>query len=217
MKRLAFVWILSFCVGTIFAQEHIKLQNAGNDALKAKDYAKALRTYEKADSAWGTNPKDYAMYYNCAFCSFQTKDYTKAIKYFDLCYANNYKPEDALYNKAIVYKIQNKNDEYMKAINEGYAKFPQNAKFKGDISRTYFTEGVNHYNAGNTILKGAVDKINSKKFKDANDPGYKAEVAKAKKEFSDAIPSLDKAIELNPANTKAAEIKAACEKQVKAL
>jgi tetratricopeptide (TPR) repeat protein len=105
----------------------------------------------------------------------------------------------------------------MKAINEGYAKYPQNAKFKGDLSKTYFSEGVSRYNSGNTILKGAVDKINSKKFKDANDPGYKAEVAKAKKEFSDAIPSFDKAIELNPADAKAAEIKAACEKQVKAL
>ena len=47
--------------------------------------------------------------------------------------------------------------------------------------------------------------------------GENAEIAKAKKEFSDAIPSLDKAIELNPADEKAKEIKAACEKQVKAL
>lgn len=78
-------------------------------------------------------------------------------------------------------------------------------------------EAVAHYNGGNGLLKAAIDKITSKKYKDANDPGYKAEIAKAKKEFSDAIPSLDKAIELNPADEKAKEIKAACEKQVKAL
>jgi hypothetical protein len=105
----------------------------------------------------------------------------------------------------------------LKILDEGIAKFPENAKFKGEISKNHFAAGVSHYNTGNTILKGAVDKINAKKFKDANDPGYKAEVAKAKKEFSDAIPSFDKATELNPADTKAAELKAACEKQVKAL
>lgn len=97
------------------------------------------------------------------------------------------------------------------------AKFPANAKFKGEVSKNYFAAGVSHYNTGNAILKGAIDKINTKKYKDANDAGYKAEVAKAKKEFSDAIPSFDKTIELNPADDKAKEIKAACEKQVKAL
>lgn len=217
MKRTAFFLIMLFCVGTIFAQEHIKLQNAGNDALKAKDYAKALENYEKAAAAWGNEPKDYAMFYNCAFSSFQLKDYEKAIKYFDMCYTNNFKPADALYNKAIVYKIQKNNDEYLKAINEGYAKFPDNAKFKGDLGKTYFAEGVNRYNSGNTILKGAVDKMNAKKFKDAKDPAYLAEIEKAKKEFKDASASFDKAIELNPADEKAKEIKAACEKQVKSL
>jgi len=78
-------------------------------------------------------------------------------------------------------------------------------------------ESVKLQNAGNGLLKAAIDRVNAKKYKDANDPGYKAEIAKAKKEFSDAIPSFDKAIELNPADAKAKELKAACEKQVKAL
>ena len=217
MKRIAFILLFCLSLGSISAQESAKLYNAGNDALKAKDYAKALENYEKAQAVWGTAPQDYAMLYNCAICAFQTKDYDKAIKYFDLCYTNNFKPEDALYNKSILYKIQKNNEAWLKTINEGFAKFPQSAKFKVDLSKTFFAEGVSHYNSGNTILKGAVDKINAKKYKDANDPGYKAEVAKAKKEFADAIPSFDKTIELNPADDKAKEIKAACEKQVKAL
>jgi pilus assembly protein Flp/PilA len=217
MKRTAFILLFCLSIGTLFAQESVKLQNAGNDALKAKDYAKALENYEKAQAAWGTAPQDYAMLYNCAFCSFQTKEYEKAIKYYDLCATNNFKPEDALYNKAIIYRVQKMNDDYLKTINDGHAKFPDNAKFKGDLSKIHFMEGVGHYNTGNSILKAAIDKVNTKKFKDANDPGYKAEIAKAKKEFSDAIPSFDKAVELNPAETKALEIKAACEKQVKAL
>jgi pilus assembly protein Flp/PilA len=217
MKRIVFILLFCLSIGTLFAQESAKLYNAGNDALKAKDYAKALENYEKAVAVWGNAPQDFAMFYNCAICAFQIKDYEKAIKYFDLCATNNYKPEDALYNKAIVYKILKNNDEYLKTINDGNAKFPENAKFKGDLSKLSFAEAVGHYNAGNTILKGAIDKVTSKKYKDANDPGYKAEIAKAKAEFSAAIPALDKAIGYNPADEKAKEIKAACEKQVKAL
>lgn len=217
MKKITLV--LFFCLGfvSLFAQESIKLQNAGNDALKAKDYAKAIENYEKAMAVWGTAPQDSVMFFNCAICAFQVKDYDRAIKYFDLAATHNYKAADALFNKAIVYKIQKNNDAYLAAINEGAAKFPENAKFKGELSKNFFLEAVGHYNGGNAILKGAVDKINAKKFKDANDPGYKAEIEKAKKEFSAAIPLLDKAIELNPADEKAKEIKAACEKQVKAL
>ena len=217
MKRIAFILFLCLSFGTLFAQESVKLQNAGNDALRAKDYAKAIENYEKALAVWGTAPQDFPMLYNCAICAFQIKDYEKAIKYFDLSITNNYKPEDAFFNKAIVYKVLKNNDEYLKTLNEGFAKFPESTKFKGELSRNNFVEGVNHYNRGNTLLKGAIDKVTSKKFKDAKDPGYIAEIEKAKKEFSDAIPSLDKAIELNPADEKAKEIKAACEKQVKTL
>lgn len=214
---MTFILFLCLGFGTLFAQESVKLQNAGNDALRAKDYAKAIENYEKAMAVWGTAPPDFAMIYNCAICAFQIKDYEKAIKYFDQSIVNNYKPEDAYFNKAIVYKVLKNNDEYLKALNEGFAKFPENAKFKSEISRNNFAEGVNHYNKGNTLLKGAIDKITAKKYKDAKDPGYIAEIEKAKKEFSDAIPSLDKAIELDPANEKAKEIKTACEKQVSAL
>ena len=217
MKRMSFVLLLCLSFVTLFAQESVKLYNAGNDALKAKDYAKALENYEKAQAVWGDAPKDLPMYFNCAICAFQVKDFDKAVKYFDLCVTNNYKPEDAMFNKVIIYKIQKKNDDYLKVLNDGFAKFPESAKFKGELSKNNFAEGINHYNGGNGILKSAIDKINTKKFKDANDPGYKAEIAKAKKEFNDAIPLFAKAIELNPADAKAQELKAACEKQVKAL
>ena len=217
MKRITLVLFLCLGFVTLFAQESIKLQNAGNDALKAKDYAKAIENYEKAMAVWGNAPQDSVMFYNCGICAFQVKDYDKAIKYFDLSATHNYKQEDALFNKAIVYKIQKNNEAYLKTINEGAAKFPENTKFKGELSKNALLEGVGHYNSGNSLLKGAVDKINAKKYKDANDPGYKADIAKAKKEFTDAIPLFDKAIELNPADEKAKELKAACEKQVKAL
>ena len=45
MKRIALLLCLSLGFVSLFAQESVKLQNAGNDALKAKDYAKALESY----------------------------------------------------------------------------------------------------------------------------------------------------------------------------
>lgn len=217
MKKVALVLLVSFCFGTLFAQESVKLQNAGNDALNAKDYATALSNYEKAMAVWGTAPVDSVMFYNCGYCAIQVKDYDKAIKYYNLAAAHNYKAADASFKVAVLYKFQKNNEAYLKAINEGVAKYPDNANFKGELSKNFLLEGVGHYNAGNGLLKAAIDRVNAKKYKDANDPGYKAEIAKAKQEFSDAIPSFDKAIELNPADTKAKELKAACEKQIKAL
>jgi len=217
MKKLIFIFVLCLSFGLLSAQESVTLKNAGNEALKVKDYAKALENYEKAIVVWGTDSLDYAMIYNTAFCAFQVKDYDKAVKYFDQSIAGNYKADDALFNKGLVYKIQNKDEEYIKLLNEGIVKYPEYTKFKAELAKTFLIEGNNHYNSGATILKGAVEKVNAKKFKDTNDPAYKAEIEKAKIEFSAAIPPLNKALELNPADAKAKAIKAACEKQVKSL
>ena len=217
MKKLTFILFLCLGFGALSAQESVKLQNAGNDALKAKDYAKALENYEKAMAVWGTQPQDFAMIYNSAFCSFQTKAYDKAVKYFDQLIVANYKPDDCTYNKGMVRKLQKNNDEYLKVMNEGLTKFPENPKFKTDLAKFYVSQGSVQYNKGAALQKSAADKLNSKKYKDSKDPAYLADMEKVKKEFSDAIPLLDKALELNPADATAKSVKAACEKQLKTL
>ncbi|HZK60925.1 MAG TPA: hypothetical protein VFC41_02535, partial [Anaerovoracaceae bacterium] len=164
-----------------------------------------------------TAAPDYPMIYNTAVCAIQIKDYQKAEKYFDMAIAGNYKPEDSFFNKAMVLKLQKKNEEYIEVMNEGITKFPENAKFKADLAKYYLTEGSVQYNNGAKMLKGAIDKLKSKKYKDTNDPAYIADIEKVKKEFSDAIPSLDKAIELNPADATAKTIKTNCEKQLNTL
>lgn len=217
MKKMILFFVLCVSVGTIFAQKSLEFKNAGNEALKGKDYAKALENYEKAIAEWGTAAPDFSMIYNTAVSAFQTKAFDKAVKYFDQVIAGNYNPEDALFNKSLVYKVQKKNEEYLKVINEGIAKYPQNTRFKDGLAKYYLIEGNMRYVNGANLLKSAVDKITSKKYKDTEDPGYKAEIEKAKKEFAAAIPSLVKALELNPADEKAKAIKVSCEKQVKTL
>jgi len=217
MKKVIFIFVLCLSFGTLMAQDVAALKNAGNEALKVKDFAKALENYEKVMAATGTGAPDYAMIYNSAVCAIQIKNYEKATKYFDQTIAGNYKPEDSFFNKAMVLKLQKKNAEYVKVMNEGIVKFPENTKFKADLGKYYLMDGSVQYNNGATLLKSAIDKLKSKKYKDTKDPAYLADIEKVKKEFSDAIPSLDKAIELNPADATAKTIKANCEKQLKTL
>jgi len=217
MKNVIFIFILCLSFGTLMAQDAATFKNAGNAAIKAKDYAKAVANYEKAIAVWGTAAPDYPMIYNTAVCAIQIKDYQKAEKYFDMAIAGNYKPEDSFFNKAMVLKLQKKNEEYVKVMNEGITKFPENTKFKADLAKYYLRAGSVQYNNGAKLLKSAIDKLKSKKYKDTNDPAYLADIENAKKEFSDAIPSLDKAIELNPADATAKTIKSNCEKQLNTL
>ncbi len=217
MKKTILSFVLCLSLVTLFAQESVELKNAGNEALKVKDYAKALENFEKSIAVWGTGAQDFAMIYNTAYCALQLKDYEKAIKYFDQCIAGNYKAEDVVFNKVIVYRMQKNNEEYLKMLNEGIAKFPESTKFVGELSKYYLLEGNSHYASGATVLKSAIEKITSKKYKDTNDPLYKADLKKSKEEFAAAIPLLAKSLELNPTNENAKAIKAACEKQLKAL
>ena len=217
MKKMIFVFVLCFSFANLIAQDAASFKNAGNDALKVKDFAKAIENYEKAIAVWGTAAPDYAMIYNTAVCAIQIKDYAKAAKYFDQTIAGNYKPEDSLFNKAMVLKLQKKNEEYVKVLNEGIVKYPENTKFKAELSKYYVIEGSVQYNGGATLLKSAIDKIKSKKYKDTKDPAYLADIEKVKKEFSDAIPLLEKALELNPTDANAKTMKANCEKQLKTL
>jgi len=217
MKKVILVFLLFISFGSLMAQETATLKNAGNDALKAKDYAKALENYEKVMAVTGTAAPDYAMIYNSAVCAIQIKNYEKAAKYFDQTIAGNYKPEDSFFNKAMVLKLQKKNEEYLKVMNEGIAKFPENTKFKADLSKYYLMEGNVQYNNGATLLKSAIDKLKAKKYKDTKDPAYLADIEKVKKLFGDAIPSLDKALALNPEDATAKAMKLNCEKQLKTL
>ena len=224
MKKIVLFTFLCLSYVALFGQaaannnEAIKLQNAGNDAIKAKDYAKALDNYEKAMAVWGNQPQDFVMVYNCGICAIQTSNLDKALKYFDLAYKNNYKPEDALNFKAKILNAQKKKDEYLAALNEGITKFPESAKFKDALANNSFAEGVGFVNSANAIIKAAIDKVNTKKFKDDKDPAYKAEMEKAKKELTSGVASLDKALSFNPTDpTKIKALKEQIEKQLKTL
>jgi tetratricopeptide (TPR) repeat protein len=216
MKKTMMIFALCLSFGTIFAQSAVDLKNAGNAALEAKDYKKALENYDKALAAWGNEPQNNVMINNAGACAYKLKEYQKAIKYFDLLIAGNAQTEATYVYKANSYKMLKNDDECVKAFNEGLAKFPESIQLKDGLFKYYRSEGKNHYIAGTKIYKAVTDKVNAQKLK-PTDPAYLTEAAKAKKEFTTAVTLIDKALAVNPADADAKTVKAACEQNLKAL
>ena len=217
MKR--FFLAIAFCFGIVvgFAQDEksaIDFKNEGNEALRTKDYPKALQLYEQALSKWGTDPKDTAMVYNMAVCAYQTKAFDKAIKLFDEAASLNYKKATALLYKANTYKAMKNDEAYVKTLEEALVVSPNDDKVKGMLAIVYVKEANVFYTSGATILKTAAADVAAAKYK-TTDPQYKDAEAKAKEEFKKALPIIEKALSYDPNNATAKQLKAACEQTIK--
>jgi pilus assembly protein Flp/PilA len=217
MKR--FFLAIVFCFGIVvgFAQEEksaIDFKNEGNDALREKNYAGALKSYEEALSKWGEEPKDTAMVYNMAFCAYKTNSFEKAVTLFDEAIKLNYKKETAYLYKADSFKKQKKDAEYVKTLEEALVASPNDAKVKGMLATVYVKEANVFYSSGATILKNAAADVAAAKYK-TTDPQYKDADTKAKDEFKKALPIIEKALEYEPENATAKQLKAACDQMIK--
>ncbi|MBV5312644.1 MAG: tetratricopeptide repeat protein [Prolixibacteraceae bacterium] len=217
MKRFFLAIVLFFSIAVGFAQDEktaIDLKNEGNEALRTKDYSKALQLYEQALGKWGTDPKDTAMVYNMAVCAYQTKSFDKAIKLLDESIALNYKKSTAILYKANTYKALKKDAEYLKTLEEALVLSPNDDKIKGMLASVYVKEANVFYTAGATILKTAAADVAAAKYK-TTDPQYKDAEGKAKEEFKKALPIIEKALGYDPNNATAKQLKAACEQTIK--
>jgi len=217
MKR--FFLAIVFCFGIVvgFAQDEkgaVDFKNEGNEALRAKDYPKALQLYEQALSKWADTPKDTAMVYNMAVCAYQTKSFDKAIKLLDESISLNYKKETALLYKANVYKMMKNDVEYEKTLEVALANSPNDAKIKGLLATVYLKEANIFYTSGATILKNAAADVAVAKYKTTDEP-YKVASEKAKDEFKKALPLVEKALATDPQNATGKQLKAACEQNIK--
>ncbi|MDP2334940.1 MAG: tetratricopeptide repeat protein [Bacteroidota bacterium] len=217
MKR--FFLALVFCFGIVvgFAQDEksaIEFTNEGNDALRAKDYAKALQLYDQALGKWGDAPKDTALVYHMAVCAYQIKNFDRAITLFDEAVKLNYKKETAMLYKANSYKSLKKDEEYVKTLEEALAMSPDDSKLKGMLAKVYLIDANVFFTSGAKILKEAAADVAANKYKTTDEP-YKQAEQKAKGEFKQALPIIEKALVYEPENATAKQLKAACEQYVK--
>ena len=107
MKRIAFLILSVLLTVSVFAQDPGATEkNAGNAAVKAKNYPEAFKQYEAYLKI--VNNKDNATVYNTAYCATKIKNYAAAEKYFDMSIKNNYKGASSYLGKAQAQKSQNK-------------------------------------------------------------------------------------------------------------
>ena len=219
MKRFFLAVVL--CLGVVAANAQAvektfaDLKNEGNAAIKVKDYAKALDLYEKALVKWGDKPvADTSMIYNMGYCAINSKNYDKAVKYFDQAISMNYKKANAYVYLSDIYKIQKKNAESLKALESALAIAPADAIVKDKLAAYYVREAYSLYGKGSSIINKANSQVTAGKLKTTDAP-YKAADTQAKEEYKKVIPLAEKALEFDPKNATAKQLKDACEQAIK--
>jgi tetratricopeptide (TPR) repeat protein len=218
MRKLFFVVLMSFVVSVVSAQAPEKtfadLKNEGNAANKAKDYAKALELYEQAMVLWGDKPiVDTSMIYNMGLWAKSTKNYEKAIKYFDQSISMNYKKVNSLVNESDVYSLMKKNAESLKALETALSIAPEDAKVKSKLASYYVKEANVFYSKASEIMTKVNGQITAGKLKTIEE--QKQAEKPAVDEFKKALPLIEKALGYDANNGTAKQLKAACEQAIK--
>lgn len=212
MKRLFLLTI--FCLGVVaagFAQDAVdavQLKNDGNDALRAKDYKKALELFEKSLANWGEEEQDNAMIYNAGYCAYKVKNFEKAVKFFGQSIENNYKTSTAYLYKANAQRQTGDDEGFVETLEAGMASNPNDTKMKDMLSTYYLKEGNAFYKKGAAILTQAASEVAAGKYT-TNDDQYKTATSEAREEFKKSLPYFDKALKLTPNDDQAKQLKAA--------
>lgn len=226
MKKVL-VFILASCLTmSVFAQSAADLKNAGNDALRAKDYKTALVKFEEYFKVM--EGEDDATVFNAAYCAVKIKNYAKAVQLFDRSIKNRYKLSSSYLYKAKCYKSLKKTPEMIATLEEGMKAIKNNKKLEKMYYVHFLKQGQKYQKAGN-VEKAAdnytkVLTLNTKKYKSdayfslgtlyynngakilqkatplANKDKAKYEEAKTKAngEFKKALANLNEALAITP-------------------
>lgn len=153
MKRIVLLIGVILFAGSVFAQDPgADLKNAGNEAIKAKNFALAFAKYEEYLKV--VDYKDNATLYNTAYCANKLKKYAEAEKYFGMSIQNKYKAGSAYVGKAQAEEDQNKVAEMIATLEEGLKAFPGNSKLEAMYATYYLKEGQKLQKA-NDVAKAA--------------------------------------------------------------
>jgi len=229
MKKVVFLFLSILFTAGVFAQDPGAAEkNAGNAALKAKNYAEAFKNYEAYLKI--VNNNDKATVFNTAYAANKIKNYAAAEKYFDMSIQNKYKAASSYLGKAQAQKSQSKEAEMLTTLQEGLKAFPGNMKLETMYATYYLKEGQKFQKAGNEAKAAEnytkITSLSNKSFKtqgfvslaalffnngakilqdatpiaNSDKAKYDAEKAKAVADFKKAKDYLIQAQSLEPAN-----------------
>lgn len=170
---------------------------------KMKNFDLALQSFEKAIE---TSTEDTgALSFNAAVLAFRLENFAKTAQYFDNAYKANFRPQDAIFNKAAALNRMGDTKGYKDALVAGNEKFPTDKKIAAALANVYVSEGNEVYREGAEILNTANTKANEGAYT-TEDDAYKAEMAKAKAEFKKAMELLEGALKLDATNANAQKL-----------
>ncbi len=150
MRKLTLLFLSLLITATIFAQTPGAAEkNAGNAALRAKNYAEALKNYEVYLKI--NEYKDKACIYNTAVAAYRAKNYVVADKYYTMSIKDRYKVASAYFSKAKVLEAQKKTDEMLKTLEEGLVAAKGNSKLESMYGSYYMKEGQTFQKSGNIV------------------------------------------------------------------
>lgn len=201
MKYLLTVSFVLFALaGSVFAQDKsaADYKNEGNDALRNKDYQKALELYEESLANWEEGePVEDAMVYNMATCARRIENYDKAIKYYKMSKEQGFRGDIASYYIAYSLNKQGKEEEMEQFLTDAIEEY-STSKYVGHMKKMlvtyYLKKGSEPYNEASQILASAQNA----------DPSQYDEInAKANEAFKKAKPWFEKALKYDPDNSNA--------------
>jgi pilus assembly protein Flp/PilA len=242
MKRIVTLIIASVFTMAAFAQDAPALKNAGNAALRSKNYQEAATQFESYFKV--LEGKDKATQYNYATCAYKIKKYNKAILLYTKSIDDRYKVSSSYLKKAYCYKKLKKGNEMAATLEEGMKVKPGNRKIEKMYYGFYMKSGLALQKAGK-LEKAAADFekvliVTNKKFRtdalyslgalysnkgasileaarpmaNKDKTGYATEKSKAKGFYSKAVEYLQEAANVDPSRE---DVKKTLEDAKKAL
>lgn len=205
MKRLIFFAVALTISASVYAQDDQKedvttLKSQANEFIKVQDYKSALPLFTKIiDLQEANGITDTAYYFKAAVSAQKSGDNELVAKYFGKCVELNLKKETAYQYMGVALQNSEKFDELKTAMQAGLQEYPNNVTIKKLLAVAYVQDGKAEYEEAAAMIKAA-EPLKSDVEK------YNAEIVKAKDVMKEALPEMEKAYELDPANTAAKQV-----------
>lgn len=214
MKKIGFLFAALALTVAANAQEKTanEYKNEGNELMKAKKYQQALESYEQAYAIKGDS-LDLTTVYNAGYCAMKADAYDKAITFFNKAEANASKADACCYNAAQCLKKQEKTEEYIAALQAGIQKYTSgkyNVQMKKELTKYYRDKALASYNEATEVTKQFAANV-------ANQDKLDELKAEAKAKCEEALPNLEKALEVSPTDAACSQVKTAIEKLMSTL
>ena len=200
MKYLAVVAMLVFSLGAYAQDEtaYIEFKNQGNEALRSKNFAEALTSYESAVAEWPEEEEmDAAMIFNMATSARRIKNSEKALEYYQQSVDLGYRADFSTYYVASSLNSLGRDDEMEKVLLKAISDYKTSSvvgHMKKMLTTYYLKQGAEPFNRAAQVLASAAN---------ADPSQYEEITERANESFAEAKPWFEKVLEIDPGNENA--------------